>query len=118
MTAMDLSLTEADLERFFGVEASRKDRDIPWPYNGLSFAASRADSQVDLYFMPSYRHVELSIRVSGVLIYQLVATGVADLRVHTDPGHDTLEIVVSGEDRVFVRLSPSVLVTQQIGDGT
>ncbi|MEJ2791295.1 MULTISPECIES: hypothetical protein [unclassified Pseudoxanthomonas] len=118
MTAAGLSLTEADLERFFGVEASRTDRDIPWPYNGLSFAASRADSQVDLHLMPSYKHIELSIRVSGVLIYQLAATGVADLRVHTDPGHDTLEIVVSGEDRVFVRLSPSVLVTQQIGDGT
>lgn len=68
--------------------------------------------------MPSYKHVELSIRVSGVLIYQLAATGVADLRMHTDPGHDTLEIVVSGEDRVSLRLSPSVLVTQQIGDGT
>jgi hypothetical protein len=118
METLRLSLTQEDLERFFGTAPSKSDIDVPWPYNGLTFNFSGGPYQVIFYIMPSYRHVELSIRCANELTYQLTASTVSDLRVLGGPTHGTLEIVISSKDSVFIRLLPSVLVAQQVGGGT
>lgn len=118
MSKPQLSVTEAELERFFGGEATRSDTDIPWPYNGLLFTATRHEFRLVLDLKPSYKHVELTVHAGGQLLYQLSSPALEDIRIHPDPTHDTLELVVSQRDSIFVRLSPSVLITQQTWDGT
>ena len=116
MKSIAPSLTKSDLEHFFGIDSIKTDENVPWPYNGLSFYIQRGESTVTFYVMPSYKYIELSVHVSGDLTYQLVAKRVSNLRLHSDPQHDTLEIVVSDQDSIFVRVSPSVLITQQVSD--
>ena len=117
MTATALAVTESDLQRFFGVVPGKMDAGVPWPYGGLTFNFAEANSHGSFFLMPSYKHVELSIHSSGNLIYQLVAPQIYDLKVLAGPAHDVLEISITAKDRVFIRLSPSVLITQQAGDG-
>ncbi len=118
MSKSQLSVTEAELERFFGGEPTRSDTDIPWPYNGLLFTATQDEVRLSPDLMPSYKHVDLTVHAGGQLFYQLSAPALEDIRIHCDPAHDTLELVVSQRDSIFVRLSPSVLITQQTWDGT
>jgi hypothetical protein len=118
MTATGLAVTESDLNRFFGVVPDKMDADVPWPYGGLTFNFAGANSHGSFFLMPSHKHVELSIHSSGELIYQLAAPRISDLRVLPGSAHDTLEISIADKDRIFIRLSPSVLITQQAGDGT
>lgn len=118
MTATELSVTEAEIERFFGVEPVRSDAEISWPYNRLLFIVDRDRAQVIFDFSPSYKHVDLTVHMDGKLIYQLSAPALENVRMHPDPSHETLELVVSERDRIFLRLAPSVLITQQTWDGS
>lgn len=118
METFGLSLTQKDLERFFGAAPSKSDADVPWPYNGLTFSFSDNLHHVVFYVMPSYKHVEMSIHCGKELTYQLTAPAVGDLRVLGGPTHDTLEMVISSKGSIFIRVLPSVLITQQVGGGT
>ncbi len=113
-----LSVTEEELERFFGVAPTKTDTNVPWPYNGLLFTVEQGSFKVVCGLTPSYKHVELTIHFLGDMLYQLSSPALDDIRVHADPTHDTIEFVVSQKDSIFLRLSPSVLITQGTWDGT
>lgn len=113
-----LSTTEEELERFFGMPPAKSDPEIPWPYSGLLFTVTVGRYRVICDMTPSCKQVELTIQADGELFYQLSSPMLDDIRVHANPTHDTMELVVSPKDSIFLRLSPSVLVTQRTWDGT
>jgi hypothetical protein len=116
MPASRLLCTESDLEMFFGVGAERMDADVPWPYNGLTFVASDDSTRVRCVVFPAYPSLELSIAVGGTLFYQYKSSQLSGLLVHHDGGRVTLE-ARSSDSSTFVRLRPSLLITQQVDVG-
>ena len=118
MERVGLTATQEDLERFFGVAPSKRDADVPWPYNGFTYNFTSGAYQVTFCIRPADKHIELSVRCANELTYQLDAPRVSDLCMLRGPSHDALAIVISTQDSVFIRLLPSVLITQQAGDGT
>ena len=64
----------------------------------------------------SVEELEL-LSVGGDNLYTFSALSVADIRYHKDSDRETLEIVVSDRDSIWVRLRPSLLITQDASGG-
>ena len=112
-----ISTSESALTRFFGIEPRRSDEGVPWPYCGLSYAWGEGSAEMAFEVSPSYKSVNLSIRVDGTELFQFKASRLRDLVVHMGPSHDTLELAISDANSIFIRLAPALLITQQADNG-
>lgn len=108
-----LTLQQGDLERFFCIEAPRSEPGIPWRHSRRTYSGAYEHLQVQLHILPATGEVALTIEVEGFPIYRLDAQRAADVRIHQDTDQEILEITLGEDDRVFVRLRPSILVTHQ-----
>lgn len=111
------AVTEVDLDRFFDCTAERMDIGVPWPYCDLKYRTISGDWSVEFFVSPSFREAKLALSLFGRVVYDLDTQYIADLRIHDDPEHATLEIAVSGEHSVFLRLQPAIFVGQKAGNG-
>ncbi|GGD40898.1 hypothetical protein GCM10007235_11160 [Pseudoxanthomonas indica] len=110
-----VSIEELELLSFFEVEPSRADLDVPWPYNELTYQISLGQHMVSFIISPSYRDLSLSVTHDGTLIYSFRGSSIKDVRYHKDADVETLEIVVSDRDTIWLSLRPSVVITQDAG---
>jgi len=111
-----VSVEELELLSFFEVEPSRADRDIPWPYNDFCYQLEIGPYAVSFSIYPACRELSLSIAHSGAELYSLRAIRVKDVLCHKDGDLETLEIVVSDSDTIWLRLRPNLLITQDAGE--
>lgn len=112
----DITVEEWQLLSFFEAEPVRAEADIPWPYNDFSYRVVVGDYAVVFGIAPAYRDLSLSVSRNGMEIYSLTGLSVDDVRYHKDADREALEIVVSGEDSIWIRLRPDLLITQRSGD--
>jgi hypothetical protein len=110
-----LSVEEVELLSFFEVEPSRADRDIPWPYNDYTFEVASGDFDVTFGIAPSYGDVSLKASLNGNEVYSLISMAITDLRYHKNADRETLEIVISETDSIWLRLRPTFQITQSSG---
>ncbi|WP_155397290.1 hypothetical protein [Stutzerimonas stutzeri] len=108
-----ISAEEYELLSFFEVEPERSSPDTPWPYNDFSYKVSLGAYDVTFGIYPAYKDLSLTIRHDGAELYSFVALSVKDVRYHQDPRIETLEIVVSDRESIWLRLRPTVLVTHK-----
>ena len=47
------------------------------------------------------------------MVYELNAVGVEDVRYHNDKGRESVEIVISIRDSMWLRIKPNISITQQ-----
>src|SRR5690606_27380947 len=106
------SVDEHQLLCFFEAEPRRADPDVPWPYNSFTYRASVGAYEVSFGIAPAHGDLSLAVRHAGAELYQLTALSVDDVRYHRDGTRETLEIVISPGQRLFLRLRPTPLITQ------
>lgn len=109
-----ISAEEFELLSFFEVEPQRADRGVPWPYNDFSYHVMLGAYDVTFGICPAYKDLSFSIRHSDAEIYNFVALSVKDVRFHRVAGVEQLEIVISDRESIWLRLRPTVLVTQNV----
>lgn len=113
-----VSVEEVELLSFFAVEPKRADAGVPWPYNDFTYRVSLPDCIVEFGIHPAYKDVSLSLMRDGSELYKFSALSVHDVRYHNDPNREVLEIVVSEQDRIWLRIRPTVLIAQEVRNAT
>jgi hypothetical protein len=108
-----ISAEEHELLSFFEVEPERASPDIPWPYNDFSYRVSLGAYDITFGIYPAYKDLSLTIRHNGMELYSFVALSVKDVRYLQDPRIETLEILISDRESIWLRLRPTVLITQK-----
>jgi hypothetical protein len=51
------------------------------------------------------------LKSDGVLLYELNATAVEDVKYHNDKGQESLEIILAGRNSLWLRIKPQVSIT-------
>jgi hypothetical protein len=111
-----VTIEELELLSFFEVEPTRADRGIPWPYNDFSYHLELDEYSISFNIAPAYKDLSLSVVRNGSALYAFKALSVKDVRYHKDSDLETLEIVVSDQDTIWLRLRPNLLITQDAGE--
>lgn len=107
-----ISATELDLLTFFEMEPIRTDPDVPWPYNDFLYEIQRGDKRLVFSVAPSNKDLSIKIQSGGTPFFELVAMDVGDVRYHGEKSDERLEIVISGRERLWLRIKPSISVSQ------
>ncbi len=111
-----VSIEELELLSFFEVEPSRADLDVPWPYNELTYQLVLGQYLISFIISPSYRDLSLSVTSEGAQIYSFQGRSIKDVRYHKDADVETLELVVSSRDTIWLRLRPNLVITQDASE--
>ena len=111
-----LSVDEFGLLNFFTVIPVQRDEDVPWVYNDSQYEIMRGQNQLSFAIAPAYRDVRIRLRANGVLLYELNAMGVADVKIHNDKGHEWLEVVASERHSIRLRIGPEISINEKLED--
>jgi hypothetical protein len=110
-----ISATELDLLTFFEMEPIRTDPDVEWPYNDFLYEIQCGDKHLAFSVAPSYKDLSIKIQSGGTPVFELVAMDVSDVRYHGEKSDERLEIVISGRERLWLRIKPSISISQFLG---
>jgi len=111
-----LQVEELELLSFFGKEPEIADPGIPWPYNAYVYDVTRDNSALYFEQSPSYRDLRIVLKRGGSTIYELHANGIEDLKYHKDNARESLEIVLSSRDTLWLTLDPTIAVSQELAE--
>jgi hypothetical protein len=105
-----LSIKEWELLSFFEVEPKKRDPDVPWPYNDVLYDIRQDDIALSCAIAPAYRDVRLRVTYRERIVYELHSLGVRDIRYSNEQGQETLEIVLSPDERLLLKIHPFIEV--------
>jgi hypothetical protein len=103
-----IAATELELLSFFEVTPTATDADVVWFYNSLLYEVRLGGAEVSFRLDPSYRDIQLTVTFGNAVAYELKATQVADLIVHSTDQREALEIRFTGESSLWLVLRPTV----------
>jgi len=103
-----VTVEEWQLLSFFEVEPTFDDADVPWSYNDALYTVRQRAFTLSFAIAPAYRDVRLIIEHDGQKLYEFKAMEVKDVRYKKDRGAEQLEIVVSEQDCLVLRLRPRI----------
>lgn len=109
-----VSAEEWQLLSFFEVEPTRLDPDISWPYNSFTYRRSIDDLTVTFSVAPALKDFTLAVERGSQKEIDLTALAVFDVRYHQEHGSEWLEILLTEDDRVELRLKPSLSLIGQL----
>ena len=108
-----LSVNEYDLVSFFGILPIQLDPDVPWVYNDSLYEAADGDLHLSFAITPSVRNVRVVLKSREATVYELNAMGILDVRHHNDKGRESLELLISSQHSVWLRLKPGISINQE-----
>ena len=109
-----LSVDEYDLLNFFEVMPTPTDHDIEWAYNDSLYKVNRSNLELSFAITPACRDATIKLKAGGLVLYELNATGVKDVRRHRDKGRDSLEIVLMARESIWIRLRPEISIYHSV----
>jgi hypothetical protein len=109
-----ITATELQFLECFEVEPVLLDPKDPWCYNDAAYLVEVDGLSVSFAIQPSYRDVRLIVRRGEQRLFELNATGVADVRVIDEPGVDTVEVLLTETALLRMQLRPVFLIEQEI----
>ena len=108
-----LSANEYDLVSFFGILPTQVDPDLPWVYNDSLYEATDGRVYLSFAIAPSVRDVRVILKTGEVTVYELNAMGILDVRHHGDKGRESLEVLISPQHSVWLRLKSGISIRQE-----
>jgi hypothetical protein len=111
-----LSVDEFDLLDFFEVMPTPADRDISWAYNDSAYDVSRNNVHLTFALVPVSRDVAVRLRIGELLVYELNAVGIQDIKYHREKGRKSLEVILAAQDSLWIRLSPEVSIHHNVAE--
>lgn len=112
-TMYAISAKEWEVLAFFEVEPTRLDADVAWPYNDFTYRRAQGDVTITFGVAPAYKDFTLTVERGGVKEIELTALAVFDIRYHEDRGAEWLEILLTVNDVLELRLKPSFSLVGQ-----
>lgn len=111
-----ITAEKLELLTFFAVEPKRLDPETTWPYNDFVYEVARGEMSLSFAIHPAYKDVRIILKHLGVSLYELNAVGVEDLKYHNDSGRESLEVIISVNDTLWLRIDPSICIGQQTSE--
>lgn len=102
-----ISAEEWQLLSFFEVEPEKLDAEVAWPYNDFTFRRALGEVTITFSVAPAYKDFTLIVERSGTKEIELTALSVWDIRYQKEHGAEWLEILLTANDRLELRLRPS-----------
>jgi hypothetical protein len=103
-----ISAEEHEVLSFFEVVPTPTDKDIPWPYNDYLYEIEREGMSMSCAIAPAYKDVRIILKYNGSKFYELNSVGVRDVRYDNKGGNETLEIVLSDNESITLRVKPRI----------
>lgn len=113
-----LSVDADDLLGFFEAIPIQSDADVPWIYNDSAYLATDGRVQISFALVPSCKDVRVLLKTNEALLYELNAIGVEDVKLHNDGGRESLEILVSQRESIWIRTKPAISISQSISEAS
>jgi hypothetical protein len=108
-----ITATELELLACFGAEPHLLDANVPWCYSTASYAVDVDGLSVSFTVLPSYRDVRLIVRRGKQQMLEFSAVGVVDVRVIDERGVDAVDVLLSPQSWLRLRLRPTFGITQR-----
>ncbi|MDF2626855.1 MAG: hypothetical protein K0R39_686 [Symbiobacteriaceae bacterium] len=112
-----VSVEEWNLLSFFNTMPTPLDPDVPWPYNDFLFQVEQEDMALSFSIAPAYKDIRLLLMLRGQKIFEVNAVGVDDVRYHKRNGCESLEVVLTDQVALWLRLSPRIQIDQTMSGG-
>ena len=112
----DITVEELELLTFFAVEPTPRDPDAPWPYNDFLYEVDQLSTKLSFAVDPVNRDVRLILRNDSRILYELNAMSVSDVKYHNDKGRETLQIVLTSRDSLWLRITPEITISHNLSE--
>lgn len=113
-----LSVDEFGLLNFFGTVPVQSDENVSWVYNDSAYEVTAGQAQISFALAPADHDVRIVLRASGLLLYELNATGVEDVNLHNDNAREWLEVIISRRQSIRLRITPEISLSESVDDPT
>ena len=70
------------------------------------------NNKISFGLTPCSKDVSIQLKASDAMVYELHAAYVNDVCYHKEKGRESLEIVISSEDSIWLRLKPHISIWQ------
>jgi hypothetical protein len=115
-TMKTLSVGELDLLSFFEVEPSALEANVSWYENDWVYEIKDEHVHLSFAIAPLYGDVRVILKVGGVVPYELNAMGLEDVRHFNDKGQESLRLIVSARESIWLRIKPTISIEHRITD--
>ena len=109
-----ISAEEWQLLSFFEVEPTPTDKDVAWPYNEYLYEIVRSEFELSFSIAPAYRDVRIILTHKGAKLYELNSMGVKDVRYRNEGNVESLEIVLSPTESIWLVVKPVISINHEI----
>ena len=113
-----ITAEEIELLTFFEVEPKARHTNGPWPYNDFLYEVQQGDIALTFSIDPAYKDLRLAMRFRTQTTYELIATGIEDIKYHNDSGRETLEVLITPTDRLLLRIKPRIEINHISSSGS
>jgi hypothetical protein len=113
MAQSGISATELEILSFFACEPERRDADVIWFYNDNAYRVVRGRATLSFALQPSCADVRLRLLFDDVVVYEMNALAVDDVRYHRDGDRETLEIRIGARDTLWVTIDPAICLRHE-----
>ena len=103
-----ISAEEHEVLSFFEIEPIPTDKDVPWPYNDYLYEVERDGLSMSCAIAPAYKDVRIILKCNGSKIYEFNSVGVRDVRYNNKGGKETLEIILSDNESISLRVKSKI----------
>lgn len=104
------------LLNLFGVVPVQRDDNVPWVYNDSAYEVTTGRTRVSFAVAPADRDVRIRLWVNGMVLYELNAMGVQDVRLHNDKEREWLEVIMSPRQSIRLRIVPQIAITESVDE--
>ncbi len=111
-----ITAEEWELSSLFGVEPKRLDPGVPWPYNDFVYEVQQSEMSLSVAVAPACKDVRIILKSGSVSLYELNAVKVSDMKYHNDNGRETLEVIITPRDRLWLRVHPSIYISHAVSE--
>ena len=102
--------------RPLGAAPVLRDEGVPWVYNDSAYEVTARQTRVSFAVAPAHGDVRIRLWVSGMMLYELNAMGVQDVRLHNDKDREWLEVIISPRQSLRLRIAPEISVAESVDD--
>ena len=108
-----LSVDEYALLSFFSAAPTSLDPDdVPWAYNDSVYKAADEIAEVSLAIAPAVKDVRILLTIGGANVFEFSAMGVEDVRCHYDKRRESLEVIISPRNSIWLSIKPRISIHQ------
>ena len=108
-----ITAEEWQLLSFFAAEPALTDADVPWCYNHAVYQVRQGAFVLTCAIDPAYRDVQIVLEHETARLYEFKAMAVKDVRYTNDEGREQLAIEINDHERLVLRITPHLELSQQ-----